>query len=218
MNEKNKSFYIPKDSPVQEFREDQNEKEEFNKLFEESSLESENKKIEEKIIEENLSFKKTKLSTTRNSVDLTKISKRTLSRIIALQFCYLQNYDENIRLEEFKKEIPFLWELEYQSKLINKNIIDYSEKIIKTIISKKDEITTEVKLHLKENWSWERIGIINQSIFIMIISCFYLGDVDDSAILFNEAILISKWFSDKDDYKFINGILEKINKKLFVLD
>ena len=200
-----KSFHIPKPNLQRKFKEDPEDKKEYQKIFAELSLKDENLDTKD-------SKKKIKLTTTKDSVSLEKISKRSISRIIAVQFNYLTHFNSDLNLEEFEKCIFELWQEESQQNLLNKDIFNYSKKIIKIILAKKEIIITKIIPYLQKNWSWERISLVNQSILITMVSCFLLKDIKNSAILFNEAVLLSKWFSDKKDYQFINGILDKIYK------
>ena len=202
---KKKSFYIPKPNLQKKFIEDPEDKKEYQKIFAELSLNDENLDTED-------SKKKIKLTTTKDSVSLEKISKRSISRIIAVQFNYLTHFNNDLNLEEFEKCIFELWQEENRQNLLSKDIFNYSKKIIKIILAKKEMIATTIIPYLQKNWSWERISLVNQSILITMVSCFILKDVKDPAILFNEAVLLSKWFSDKKDYQFINGILDKVYK------
>jgi len=63
------------------------------------------------------------------------------------------------------------------------------------------------------NWRLERIGCCTR--LILHIALWELMHTDTpSTIVINEAIELGKCFSEKDAYKFINGVLDQAVKKL----
>ena len=58
-------------------------------------------------------------------------------------------------------------------------------------------------------WSFDRLNLVEQSILIMSFTHKQTQDVDKSIVI-NVAVKLAKKFLDKDDYKFVNGILDKV--------
>ena len=58
-------------------------------------------------------------------------------------------------------------------------------------------------------WSFDRINLVEQSILIMSFTHKQIENSDKSIII-NIAVKLAKKFLDKDDYKFVNGILDKV--------
>ena len=58
-------------------------------------------------------------------------------------------------------------------------------------------------------WSFDRLNLVEQSILIMSYTHKQTQDVDKSIVI-NVAVKLAKKFLDKDDYKFVNGILDKV--------
>ena len=58
-------------------------------------------------------------------------------------------------------------------------------------------------------WSFDRLNLVEQSILIMSYTHKETQDVDKSIII-NIAVKLAKKYLDKDDYKFVNGILDKV--------
>jgi N utilization substance protein B len=73
----------------------------------------------------------------------------------------------------------------------------------------KDELIASIKPLLKQNWSWERIALIDQSILIDAISEFKALGVDRKIII-DQAVINAKNYSNETSFKFINAILDKI--------
>lgn len=58
-------------------------------------------------------------------------------------------------------------------------------------------------------WSFDRLNLVEQSILIMSYTHKQTQNVDKSIVI-NVAVKLAKKFLDKDDYKFVNGILDKV--------
>ena len=85
-------------------------------------------------------------------------------------------------------------------------------KIVKQVLLHKDTIDQAIKPFL-ENWRFERIGCCTK--VVLRYACWELLYFDTPAnIVINEAIELAKCFSEKDAYKFVNGILDEIYKNL----
>ena len=61
------------------------------------------------------------------------------------------------------------------------------------------------------NWRYERLGVCTKLILRFAVWEIYNTDVP-SNIIINEAIELAKCFSEKDAYKFINGVLDEVIK------
>jgi len=84
--------------------------------------------------------------------------------------------------------------------------------VVNKIIEKREEFDVFL-IPLFANWRLERIGCCTH--LILYIAVWELMDTDTpSTIVINEAIELSKCFSEKDAYKFINGVLDQAVKKL----
>lgn len=85
----------------------------------------------------------------------------------------------------------------------------YLDLLVSGVMEKQDEIDEKIKNHL-ENWSLDRLAktdliIIRVAIFEMM----YVSDVPDRVAL-NEALEITKKYSDEKSRKFVNGVLANI--------
>ncbi|MBT3456068.1 transcription antitermination factor NusB [bacterium] len=85
-------------------------------------------------------------------------------------------------------------------------------KIASAVIYNKEKIDDAIK-PLLENWRFERIGCCTRLI-LRYAAWELLNSVTPANIVINEAIELAKCFSEKDAYKFVNGILDEVRKKL----
>lgn len=80
------------------------------------------------------------------------------------------------------------------------------------IIQDREKLDEEIK-PLLHNWRFERVGVCTK--LILRFAIWELLHTDTTAnIVINEAIELAKCFAEKDAYKFINGILDEMLKKL----
>jgi N utilization substance protein B len=85
-------------------------------------------------------------------------------------------------------------------------------KTVEQIVEKRKKLD-EFLTPLFANWRLERIGCCTHLVLHM--ALWELMETDTpSTIVINEAIELSKCFSEKDAYKFINGVLDQAVKKL----
>ena len=63
-----------------------------------------------------------------------------------------------------------------------------------------------------ENWQFERVSLVDKAILRLgVYSLKFLKDIPPKVTI-NEAVDIAKKFGTQDSYRFINGILDSINK------
>ena len=94
-----------------------------------------------------------------------------------------------------------------------KQVDIFAQKLFSDIIENLDKIDGYINDYVK-NWKIERIALIDKNIMrIAICEMIMLPDIPH-VVSINEAVDIAKKFSTKDSGKFVNGILDKINKDL----
>jgi len=95
-----------------------------------------------------------------------------------------------------------------------KEIDDFTKKLVTGVIENLEIIDEEIK-NVVENWSFERIAIIDRNIIrTAIYEMLFINEIP-LKVSVDEAIEISKIFGQKNDTpKFVNGILGKIFMKI----
>ena len=58
-------------------------------------------------------------------------------------------------------------------------------------------------------WSFDRLNLVEQAILLMSYAHKQIENTD-KRIIINVAVKLAKNYLDKDDYKFVNGILDKV--------
>ena len=85
----------------------------------------------------------------------------------------------------------------------------FSKRIVVKSLTHFDEIKDIYQAKMP-TWKFDRLNAVTKSILLMSYTHFKLeGDVE-KAIVINTAVVLAKKFLDKDDYKFVNGILDKV--------
>ncbi len=89
----------------------------------------------------------------------------------------------------------------------------FGEEIIDGVIKNQPEIDAQIK-ELAQNWEFDRIAKIDLAILrIAMFEMLHRKDIPP-VVSINEAIDISKQFSNADSKRFINGILDRLKDKL----
>lgn len=83
-------------------------------------------------------------------------------------------------------------------------------KTAEAIISHREQLDKKIMPFL-QNWRFERVGCCTRLILRFALWELFYTDTPPSIII-NEAVELAKCFSEKDAYKFVNGILDEAIK------
>ena len=87
--------------------------------------------------------------------------------------------------------------------------LEYLRKIIYGVEEKKEEIDKAIEEHL-HNWKMSRISKVNLSILRLATYELLFDDEIPKSVAINEALEITRKYSDQKSISFINGVLDKI--------
>lgn len=97
---------------------------------------------------------------------------------------------------------------------LNSESADFARLLISGSIEHIDEIDTLIKKHLSDKWDFARVNKVSLAILRMsVFSLLYQKDTAPSVVI-DEAIDIAKEFGADDAFKFINAVLDNINKDI----
>ena len=140
----------------------------------------------------------------KKDVDLSSYGARRQARIYAVMSLY--SYEINDR----KVDINDILNFDYDKK-IPENIFVFAKDLVEGTIKNLERIDNLIEKY-SNNWDIKRIQYVDKSIIRMsIYSLIFLKDIPKSVVI-DEAVEIAKIFSDKDSYKFVNGILDGIQE------
>ena len=137
------------------------------------------------------------------------MASRRKGRILAFQALYFWE-SNRVPVEELT---GFAWLEKEKLEKLDEGIAAFSRALIAGTIENIKEVDNTIKNHL-ENWDISRLNRVDLAVMRM--SAYTLMFQNDIApsIVIDEAIGICKEFGTDDSYRFMNGVLDSIRKKL----
>lgn len=131
------------------------------------------------------------------------MTRENAMRVLYQIFLYKKNkieYTVENTINEYMDNMPL-----EDCKTIN---IEFLKELVEGVLNNIDDIDKEISKYL-ENWTIDRLGLTDQA--IIRISVYELLYTDTpNLVCINEAIELSKKYSDEKVSKMINGVLDKI--------
>ena len=118
--------------------------------------------------------------------------------------------------EEVTKEETIRYALEYNSDLVSEDgehfVPAYLEQIVVGVCDHRAELDDQITRHLK-NWTLARIA--KPDLIILRIALYEINYVNEvpGKVALNEALELTKKYSDDESRKFVNGLLSKLIKE-----
>ena len=135
-------------------------------------------------------------------------ANRTITREKAMTVLYqillYKKNKINYTVEEVIDEVTESMEIEDRKKID----IEFLSSLVNGVLNNIDEIDRYISKYL-ENWNIERLGLTDQAI-IRIATYELIYTDTPNLVCINEAIELSKKYSDEKVSKMINGVLDKI--------
>jgi N utilization substance protein B len=132
--------------------------------------------------------------------------QRRDGRVAALQYLYAWSINE-------PKNLPDDLRVFFESCENPREHYSFGEEIIHGVIEHRETIDTQIKA-LAHNWDFDRIAKIDLAILrLAMFEMIYRKDIPP-VVSINEAIDLSKQFSNADAKRFINGILDRLKGQL----
>ena len=133
--------------------------------------------------------------------------KRQRSREIAMELLFSMEISKNSYEETIE---CFVEDYEMDLKTID---LEYIKEVIKSVVDHKEEIDEVIKNSLI-NWTIDRVSKVNLTIVrLAIAEMLYINDVPE-VVAINEAIELTKKYSDDKSVSFVNGALDKSFKNI----
>lgn len=132
--------------------------------------------------------------------------KRTQAREYALKILY----QIDITGESFEDVLTNFWQ-DLSEKRPDSQLRDFVNVLVSGVAKDLNTIDKQIT-SLAKNWQMHRMAVIDRNILrLAAFELLYLADIPRKVSI-NEAIELAKKFGDKDSGKFVNGILDKIEK------
>ncbi len=118
-------------------------------------------------------------------------------RVKLVKFIY------NLLIKNLNKEQAI-----YES--INHFNLDVNQiKMVEYVIDNFSLIKNEINNYTSSTWTFDRLNYVDQAILIQSFAEHKINKTEKNIII-DQAIITSKKYSDKDNYKYINAILDKL--------
>ncbi|MDD4956748.1 MAG: transcription antitermination factor NusB [Candidatus Omnitrophica bacterium] len=130
--------------------------------------------------------------------------KRTISREMALKILYASDISGESLCDVGVK----IWN---GSPAVEEDIRAYADELVSGVNDNRENIDSTI-VQYTDNWELTRMATVDRNILRMATyELLYKEDMPPKVAI-NEAIELAKKYGDKDSGKFVNGILDKINK------
>lgn len=130
--------------------------------------------------------------------------KRTKARECALQVLY--------QIDITKDSAEILLSLFWEGKEIEAEVKDFATMLVNGVVGNLPNID-EVITKYASNWKLKRMAVIDRNVLrLATYELLYCKDIPPKVSI-NEAIDLAKRYGDVDSGKFVNGILDRINKE-----
>ena len=93
------------------------------------------------------------------------------------------------------------------------SLIKYITDLFESAIDNKEWCEDQIKSRLN-NWEFDRVAILDRLLLIVAISEIYFVEDVPPKVSISEAIEIAKIYCNEDSSSFVNGVLDKLGKKI----
>lgn len=133
------------------------------------------------------------------------LARRELRSLMFHLLYAIESYEYQISLDSILDDFNRGFELDIP-------LDSEAVKVVKSVADSRLQLNVIIQQFLS-NWRLDRLGVCTR--LILYLSVWEMLNTDTPpTIIINEAIELAKCFSEADAYKFINGILDEIAKKL----
>jgi transcription antitermination protein NusB len=136
---------------------------------------------------------------------------RRKGRIIAFQSLY--RYDlSGASLEEL---LDFSWMDDERAEKPPAETLLFARLLIQGVLENLIQIDDTIKGQL-ENWDFARLNRVDLALLRMSVYCLLHQRDIPATVTIDEAVDISKTYGTADSYRFVNGVLDGVRKKLLL--
>jgi N utilization substance protein B len=138
---------------------------------------------------------------------MKKITGRRQAREWVVQFLFQTEFNPG----ELDEALELFWADEEKQPLDRDR--DYVNEVIHGVIDQQVKIDRTLKRYT-HNWDVDRLGVLDRIVLrVAVYEMLFRSDVPP-VVSINEAIEIAKAFSGQKSARFVNGVLDRIQKEL----
>lgn len=138
---------------------------------------------------------------------MKKVTGRRLAREWTVQFLFQTEFNP----DDLERAMADFWQDEEKQPAERDR--KYVEEVIRGVIGKRREIDRLIGRYT-ENWDMERLGVLDRTVLrVAVYEMLFRGDIPP-VVSINEAVEIAKAYSGRESGRFVNGVLDRIQKDL----
>ncbi|HIZ53358.1 transcription antitermination factor NusB [Enterococcus eurekensis] len=142
-----------------------------------------------------------------------ELSRRDI-RQMAIQALFPLDFNQELTKQD---AILHAIELEHEELIDEEHenfVPTYLDLLVTGVCENKEEMDTIIQNHLRSGWTLKRLPKMDVTILrLALFEMLYVDNVPNKVVL-NEAIELTKVFSDDQSRKFVNGILSNVNNEI----
>lgn len=133
--------------------------------------------------------------------------KRQKSREKAMELLFSMELSKNTCEETIE---TFIEDYEMDLKTID---VDYIKNVVKVVTDNLEDIDSRI-VNALVNWKLDRVSKVNLTILRLAVGEMLFVDDVPGSVAINEAVELTKKYSDEKSTSFVNGVLDKVLKTL----
>jgi N utilization substance protein B len=138
---------------------------------------------------------------------MKKITGRRQAREWVVQFLFQTEFNP----EDLDQALEDFWNDEEKKPLDRDR--NYVNEVIRGVIDEQIKIDRTLKRYTS-NWDVERLGVLDRTVLRVAVYEMLFRDDVPPVVSINEAIEIAKAYSGQKSARFVNGVLDRIQKEL----
>ena len=133
--------------------------------------------------------------------------KRQKSREKAMELLFSMELSKNTYEETIE---TFIEDYEMDLKTID---VDYIKNVVKVVTDNLEDIDSRI-VNALVNWKLDRVSKVNLTILRLAVGEMLFVDDVPGSVAINEAVELTKKYSDEKSTSFVNGVLDKVYKNM----
>ncbi len=138
---------------------------------------------------------------------MKKITGRRQAREWVVQFLFQTEFNP----EELDQALEDFWNNDGKAPLDRDR--NYVNEVIHGVIEQQTKIDRTLKRYT-DNWDVDRLGVLDRTVLRVAVYEMLFRDDVPPVVSINEAIEIAKAYSGQKSARFVNGVLDRIQKEL----
>jgi N utilization substance protein B len=138
---------------------------------------------------------------------MSKITGRRQAREWAVQLLFQTEFNPN----DLDSALADFWSDEERNPSDRDRI--YVEEMVHGVIEKQRDVDRTIAKYT-DNWDVDRLGVLDRIVLrVAVYEMLFRGDIPP-VVSINEAVEIAKAYSGKGSGRFVNGVLDRVQKEI----